>query len=611
MSTADTTRTAVLWVPDWPVVAGLAVAGLGSHVPAAVLGGSSSSGAGAGTGQRLVAVSAVARAAGVRRGMRRRQAQERCPDLVLLPVDDGRDAREFEPVAVAAETVVAGLEIARPGLVLLPADGAARYHGSEEALAQALVEQVADRTGHECQVGVADGFLAAVLAARESHVVPPGGSRAYLAPRPVGELLHAAAVPSSGGGTARGTGGADVGAVAELADLWRRLGLHTLGDLAALPEASVHARFGDAGTWAQRLARGEDVRPPARRRIEGEITAAQELDPPATRVDVATFAARRLADDLHHQLGSRGLACGRLRITARAVDPVTGDARTLERLWRVDDGALGGLTAARITDRVRWQLEGWLTASAVARGRGARAAQRQANAPDRFQDREGGVRRTWKQSGAHLEDGAAPESEPALEIAHLALTAEEVAPAGVLQPRLWGPSAGEDLRARRALERVQGLLGGDAVLTLQVQGGRDPRDRVHLVPFGEEAPPARDPGRPWPGALPQPGPSLVLPEPVPAAVLDADGRPVVIDVRLALSGAPARVQVEATPGVAPASARDLACTVVDWAGPWPVAERWWSVAARRRVFLQVVADDGRGLLLSATAGAWSLEALYD
>ncbi len=57
----------------------------------------------------------------------------------------------------------------------------------------------------------------------------------------------------------------------------------------------------------------------------------------------------------------------------------------------------------------------------------------------------------------------------------------------------------------------------------------------------------------------------------------------------------------------------LDAVVVDWAGPWPVAERWWTPRGRRRVFLQVVVDGEPtlGLLLSATAGAWSLEALYD
>jgi protein ImuB len=573
-------RTAVLWVPDWPVVAALTDAGLDAHVPAAVLG--ARSGGGSGAGHSVVAVSAVARGQGVRRGMRRRQAQERCPEAVLLPADDARDAREFEPVALAAETVVAGLEVARPGLLLLPAGGAARYHGSELALAQALVGAVAARTGHESQVGVADGLLAAVLAAREDAVVPPGGSAAFLADRPVGELVHAVCDPTG------------VAAVREAAGLWWRLGLRTLGDLAALPAASVQARFGDLGTWAQRLARGEDLRPPARRRIEEDLAVAEELDPPALRVDVATFAARRLATALHDLLASRGLACGRLRITARTTagadlggDDVGGDGgdpegAVLERVWRTDDAAAGGMSAARITDRVRWQLEGWLTAASARRG-------------------------------VRSEGMGDPVVAP---IAHLALAAEDVVPATTHQPGLWGADAGEGERARRALGRVQGLLGGHAVLTVELQGGRGPRDRVRLVPFGTEGGAGRDPGLPWPGALPSPAPAGLPDEPVPARVLDAAGRDVVVDARLAMSGEPAAVACGggrdgAGPRGGDGGVQDVA-TVTGWAGPWPLAERWWSAGGgARRVYLQAVLDDGRALLLAQSGGTWQVEAFYD
>ncbi|MBE1875865.1 DNA polymerase Y family protein, partial [Myceligenerans sp. TRM 65318] len=205
MSVRTATRTAVVWVPDWPVVAAMAAAGVGAHLPAAVLGGASASGAGRSTGQRVVAVSAPARTAGVRRGMRRRTAQQRCAGLVILAADDARDAVAFEPVAAAAETVVAGIEVARPGLLLLASDGAARYHRSEHGLARELAEAVATGTGHECRVGVADGFLAATLAARDETVVPRGESAGWLAPRPAADLRHARP---------------DDSALADLLDLW-------------------------------------------------------------------------------------------------------------------------------------------------------------------------------------------------------------------------------------------------------------------------------------------------------------------------------------------------------------------------------------------------------
>ena len=466
---------------------------------------------------------------------------------VWVPYRSGTAAdAAFEPVAAAAETVVAGVEVVRPGMLLLGSDGAARYHGSELDLARELAEAVARDAGHDCQVGIADGFLAAVLAARDERVVPPGGSTTFLAPRPVASLAHA--LP-------------DDPALAGLLHLWRRLGLRTLGDVAALPAASVHTRFGVLGTWARRLAAAEDVRPAARRRVEADIVATTELDPPATRVDVAAFAARRVAEDLHARLTARGLAAGRVVVTAEATDPVDGERRTYERVWRTDDAT--GMSAARLTDRVRWQLAGWLTHGAGTPG-----------------------------------TPGTPRPAP---LTRITLTADEVAPAGATQPALWGASAGQGLRAVRAIERVQALLGASGVLSPRLQGGRDPRSRVQLVPFGQDAPLERALDRPWPGALPEPAPSVVLTEPLPARVLDASGADVVVDIRLAMSAAPAVVHSE----------RGIV-RVADWAGPWPLAERWWRPdGGSRRVHLQIMSDDGAGYLLAQVSGVWHLEAAYE
>ncbi|QIK83412.1 DNA polymerase Y family protein [Sanguibacter sp. HDW7] len=573
---AAATRTAVVWVPDWPVVAAATAAGHSPAVPVAVQ-----------DARGIVAVGPTARRAGVRRGMRRRHAQEACPGLVLLPVDDARDARFFEPVATAVEDVVAGLEVARPGLLLLPAEGAARFYGSEADLVRLLVERVADATGHECHVGIADGVLAAVLAAREDLLVPSGRSAQMLAPRPLRDLVHVAVTPE------RAT------VLLELVDLWDRLGVRRIGDLTALDAHAVASRFGAEGVWAQRVGRGEDLRPPARRRPEADVEATCELDPPAVRIDTAAFAARRLAAELHAALVARGATCARLRITAWR-----GDGREHVRTWRTDDAALGGLTAARITDRVRWQLEGWLTA----------------DAPD-------------------TEDGHEHRSEDdAAGIVRLLVTAEDLLDAGQHQEGLWGSAQGSSLRALRALDRVQGLLGADGVLAARLQGGRTARDRVSVVPWGEEPPPLRPLDRPWPGALPSPAPTRVLPEPVEVRLLDASGRPVVVDRRLAASGEPAHVRAlppapedagtpvvgrhvrgDARPVARPRRAAPPpevpAGEVVAWAGPWPLAQRWWREDAERLVHVQVVVrtehDETPAVLLAGTAGRWWWEASYD
>src|SRR6185503_6974323 len=88
---------------------------------------------------------------------------------------------------------------------------------------------------------------------------------------------------------------------------------------------------------------------------------------------------------------------------------------------------------------------------------------------------------------------------------------------------LWGEAGEERDRAHRALTRVQGLLGPEAVLTPVLDGGRVEADRVRLVPWGDERIPTRPVEPPWPGRLPPPAPATVYAEPRPAMVLSAAG----------------------------------------------------------------------------------------
>lgn len=534
------TRLVVLWVPDWPVVAALNEGLAGAHQPVALY-----------DGRGVAALSARARAQGVRRGMRRRTAQALCPDLVLLGVDEGRDVRAFESVVQELEEVVPLLVPMRPGLVLTGARGPARYLGGEEQVAQRLVGAAAE-AGAEAQVGVADGLLAAVLAARTDTVLAAGTSAAFLAGRDVRDLIH---VTSTRQARAEMT---------EFTGVLRRLGLGTLGALAELPSRQVHARFGALGEQAQRLARGLDAHPPQTSRPEPDLTSSADLDPPANRLDVAAFAARRLAEDLHQRMVRRGVLCGLLRVFAR-----TAEGGELVRTWRVD----GALSASELTDRVRWQLDGWLS------GRSGR-----------------------------------PPSAP---LTHLALTAEEVTPASVVQEGLWGQTGRGERQAGRAALRIQGLLGADGVLAPVAEGGRAPRDRIRLVAWGDELSPVRDPDAPWPGQIPRPLPARVPPEPVPVRLLGADGVPVRVDERGRLSGVPDTVLDVASPGQGAAAgdahdgpggvARRLA--VSGWAGPWPVVERWWTGQAERH-YLQVTGG-GHALLLAGDGQDWWVEGVYD
>ena len=280
-------------------------------------------------------------------------------------------------------------------------------------------------------------------------------------------------------------------------------------------------------------------------------------------------------------MADRGLACTRLGIQAVTEAVADGSRHELARVWRCAEP----LTEVATADRVRWQLEGWLTATAA------------------------------RLSG--------PAVAPAGPVVQLRLIPEEVVPAGDLQLGLWGQTGEGDERAGRALTRVQTLLGGpDTVLTAVLDGGRGPADRVRLVPWGEARIPLRDPGPPWPGRLPDPAPALLPAGPLPIRVLDATGMPVTVTDRCDLTGAPALVQL-------PGSGQRVR-EVISWAGPWPVAERWWDPDTARSVIrIQVVltptghepggpqlgdgavTGDGHAVLLLLHRGQWWVEGIYD
>jgi len=440
-------------------------------------------------------------------------------------------------------------------VIALGTRGPSRYFGGDAALVQRVTAAVRnvlgsiavhDRRGDRCRVGIADGLFPALLAAGRRVVVPPGDSPGFLAPFPVTTLDRP-----------------------ELTDLLRRLGITTLGALAALDERAVLDRFGSEGLRAWRLAGGLDERPLVTRVPRVELETHQAFDPPVERIDVVAFAARGLAERLQQMLQHHGLVCVQL-----AVEAQTAHDEHLLRHWRHLEGAF---SPAAMVDRVRWQLEGWWNATA---------------------------------------DGIAVAQRPSAGLAVLWLRADECAAAGEVQPDLWDTSATADAQVRRTLGRVQGLLGQDSVRTAVVGGGRSPGEQIRLVPWGDPRVPAMPglPGEktvrvptgvempPWPGRLPAPHPATVHPQPPAADVRDAVDRQVGVTGRCTATSEPVRVRIAAGPWV----------DVIGWAGPWPVDERWWDPRrSRRRARFQVALSDGSAHLLALEEGRWWLEATYD
>jgi protein ImuB len=468
--------------------------------------------------------------------MRRREAQARCPDLVVLPRDEVAEARCFEPTIQAVEAVVAGVEVMRPGLIAVSAAGPSRFFGGEPALVETLREAVQGTTD-DVEIGVADGAFAAEQAARRGIVVPPGSAAAFLADLPISTL--------------------DAFGDSPLVDVLQRLGIWTLGGFAALPAKDVAARFGPLGAWAHRQAGGRDDRPVVVREPPTECAVTVEFEPAVERVDVIAFSARSAAETFIADLAARALACACVEL-----EVTTDNGEQLVRRWR----QTGVMTASDVIDRVRWQIEGWLQ-----------------------------------------QQGDRSSQLPSAGIVRVRIVPVEVVPTGTHQQALWGGEGESGARARRALSRVQTMLGLGGVVQPVVAGGRSPVQRTEFVAWGEERPLSRRPGDPWPGRLPSPAPSVVLDPPTPIQLLDATGRPVVVSDRGAVARPPSRLGI----------GREPAVPVTSWAGPWPADERWWDPASAARVArIQLVDVRGRAYLVAGemTAGqapAWFLEGIYD
>ncbi|MDX2377118.1 DNA polymerase Y family protein [Microbacterium sp. LRZ72] len=318
-------RTLALWIPDWPIAALVRERGATVDPAQAVA---------IAKANRIVACSAAARAQGVRRGQRRRDAQACCPTLQLVPEDEGRDNRGFLPVVERLERLAPGVQIVRAGLGALRARGPTRYYGGEDEAARMLLDEMAACELPDARIGIADGPFTAERAARLTRpgevadrvrVVPPGEATAFLHPLPIGAI------------------GDD-----ELVGLLTRLGVQTLGGFAALDENKVRERFAERGVRLHRLARGLDARPVTARVPPPEHEREIAFEPPLELVDQVGFAVRMTADDLVDSLGSQGLVCTELRVELR--DEFGGRS---ERVWQHPTT----FDAAAVVDRVRWQLE--------------------------------------------------------------------------------------------------------------------------------------------------------------------------------------------------------------------------------------------------------------
>jgi DNA polymerase-4/protein ImuB len=215
------------------------------------------------TTRKLWQVSPPARHAGVKSGMTVSQAIGMCPTLRLVEPDPVHYDERFASLLAAMTEISPVVEPGELGLAYVGTDGLEGIYGKQEKIVEAIqlrivdcglriesgsVESAIRNPRSAIRIGMGPGkFVAWVAATRakpgEAVIVSYGEAGQFLAAQPI------AVLPLDADTHLR----------------LRRLGIRTLGALAALPEEAVTAQFGAAGRRLWRLAAGKIVEPVAGR----------------------------------------------------------------------------------------------------------------------------------------------------------------------------------------------------------------------------------------------------------------------------------------------------------------------------------------------------------
>ena len=315
-----------------------------------------------GVGPRSVVASASyeARSRGVHSGMPIAQARRLCPHATVVPPDHSA----YHAMSRAIFGVLAGfspvLEEVSVDEAFLDISGLRLLFPTPAAVAERIRDEVRNKVGLPCSVGVAATKLVAKMASRDAKpdgtlVIAAGSERTYLGAKPVRSLW--------------GVGEATHARLEEL-------GVVTIGDLAEVPRSLLVRRLGNAlGGMLSDLASGIDERTvepagPART-ISVEETYDVDLDEPA-RMDRELLGQ---ADKLSSRLRQEDLVASTVHLKVRFGDFTTvtrshtfnEPVATALELHRAALGLLGRTDAARRPVRLLGLGVGGLVAATAPR----------------------------------------------------------------------------------------------------------------------------------------------------------------------------------------------------------------------------------------------------
>jgi DNA polymerase IV len=270
-----------------------------------------------GTGGRSVvsAASYEARTFGVHSAMPMTRARRLCPQAVVLPPRHDKYAAVSAGVMEIFGAITPLVEPLALDEAFLDISGALRRLGRPAEIGQLIRRQVAEQQGITCSVGVASTKFVAKLASTRCKpdgllVVPADGVVEFLHPLPV------AALWGVGERTER---------------ILQRLGLRTVGDLAATPQATLRSELGEAlGEHLHNLSWGRDERSVVSAVRDKSIGAEETFDTDISDSQSIRRELLRLSDRVGARLRTSGHIGRTVAIKLRRADFTTiTRARTL------------------------------------------------------------------------------------------------------------------------------------------------------------------------------------------------------------------------------------------------------------------------------------------
>jgi DNA polymerase IV len=302
-----------------------------------------------GGGNRGVVLSATyeARKFGVHSAMPMTRARRLCPQATVVEPDHGAYAQVSAGVMEIFRSITPIVEPLSLDEAFLDVSGAIRRIGSPSYIGELIRARVHDEQGITCSVGVASTKFVAKLASTRAKpdgmlVVPQGQVVEFLHPLPVGALWG-------------------VGEKTE--EQLTRLGLRTVGDLAAIPVATLERALGAAaGRHLSALAWGRDPRSVVPhepdKSIGAEETFGTDVDDPA----VIRRELLRLCERVAARLRAQGYRGRTVSIKIRFADFTTiTRSKTLRDATDVSQevyAVAGALYEALRLDRARLRLVG-------------------------------------------------------------------------------------------------------------------------------------------------------------------------------------------------------------------------------------------------------------